>query len=117
MAKPKQILTDNEKKLILAFYELGRTDKEIADIVGLPRKTFTGIIKYNDLTATIKKGIADSKVEASLYSQALAGNVTAQIFWLCNRVKDRWQNVNKVEHGLDKNDFDEIFDRIKGLLK
>lgn len=25
-------------------------------------------------------------------------NVTAQIFWLCNRKPDSWKNVNKVEH-------------------
>jgi len=39
--------------------------------------------------------IIDSRtqtVEDALYASALKGNVTAQIFWLKNRAKDRWSD-------------------------
>jgi len=38
-------------------------------------------------------------VEDSLYRQCIKGNVGAIVFWLCNRAKDDWKNVQKVEHG------------------
>ncbi len=45
--------------------------------------------------------IIDSRtqtVEDALYASALKGNVVAQIFWLKNRAKDRWSDVQ--EHKL-----------------
>lgn len=36
-------------------------------------------------------------VEDALYKRAVEGNVTAQIFWLCNRAPDRWKNIQHVE--------------------
>ena len=98
MPRPQQVLTDKEKNLILALYEMGKTDQQVADVLHLPRKTLKDVLKYNGVVATIKKEVADDKVETSLYSRAIAGNVTAQIFWLCNRRPDRWKHVNKVEH-------------------
>jgi transposase-like protein len=35
-------------------------------------------------------------VEDSLYARACNGNVTACIFYLCNRSPDRWKNVHNV---------------------
>jgi len=37
-------------------------------------------------------------VENALFKSATDGNITAQIFFLCNRAKDEWESVNKVEH-------------------
>ncbi len=37
-------------------------------------------------------------VEDSLYAAAVKGNITAQIFWLCNRAPGEWTNVHKIEH-------------------
>jgi hypothetical protein len=34
--------------------------------------------------------------EDALYNNVLEGNVTAQIFWLTNRVSDRWQDRRNV---------------------
>ncbi len=36
------------------------------------------------------------RVEDALYAKAVSGNVTACIFWLCNRVPDRWQHVQRI---------------------
>jgi hypothetical protein len=35
--------------------------------------------------------------EESLYRNALAGNTTAQIFWLKNRRPDRWRDVQQLQ--------------------
>ena len=99
MAKPKVILTENERNLIIALFEMGTTERIICAILKLPKTTFHDIIKYNGLTDRIKKGIANEKVKVSLYQQCLKGNLGAICFWLCNRDKENWQNVNKVEHG------------------
>ena len=37
-------------------------------------------------------------VESALYEKALGGNVTSQIFFLCNRASGKWRHVNKTEH-------------------
>ena len=44
-------------------------------------------------------------VEGALFKSALSGNITAQIFFLCNRAKNNWESINKVEHfgNLDHN--------------
>ena len=36
-------------------------------------------------------------VESALLKSAMSGNVTAQIFYLCNRAKERWTHVNQVQ--------------------
>ena len=101
MGKPKQIIDEKSVLLIQALYEMGKTDQQIADILHMLRQTFVKMLKYNRLSCTIKKTCADDKVELSLYQQALQGNITAQIFWLCNRQPARWKHVQKVvqEHG------------------
>jgi hypothetical protein len=104
--KPKHILSDKEKTAIVTLYEMGHSDETIASLLKLPRATFRDILKYNDLTVTVKKvkGTADVRVEESLYREALCmNNTTAKIFWLCNRQRERWANVNRIEHsGGDK---------------
>lgn len=47
-------------------------------------------------------------VEDVVREQALDGNITAAIFYLCNRMRDRWESVNKIQGQLDltpKGDF------------
>lgn len=71
--KPKVMFSDSEKALIVALYREGKTDKEVADILKVPRKTFTDRLKYNSLTATIKKAKEEPNklVEEALFSRAL----------------------------------------------
>jgi hypothetical protein len=40
---------------------------------------------------------SDARVEESLYRNALAGNTTAQIFWLKNRRPDRWRDAQHLQ--------------------
>jgi hypothetical protein len=100
--KPKRIFTENEKLLIMAMWEMGKTDEQIAGILQLKPRNFSDILKSNGLTAVIKKehwNKANDKVEMSLYNKAMGGNIVAMIFWLCNRAPERWVNVQRLEHG------------------
>ena len=89
--------TDAEKSLILALYEMGATNQQVAETLHTTSPTLAHHLKINHLSFTKKKSIANRKVEASLYRQSLNGNTTAMIFWLCNRSPERWQSLQKVE--------------------
>ena len=39
---------------------------------------------------------ATHEVERVLLARALEGNVTAQIYWLCNRQPERWKSNSRV---------------------
>jgi len=129
MARPRKKFTENEKKLIVALYGEGKTDAEIAKLLDIPRKTFTDRLKYNDLTATIKKAkkTPNEMVEASLFKVAngffyeevkasqlkdgttrqtitrkyVSPNERACMNWLCNRDPDRWKHIMSLQIGGD----------------
>ena len=50
--------------------------------------------KYVAILAALKKGkaVVDFAVENALLKNALAGDTTAQIFWLKNRKRDKWRD-------------------------
>jgi hypothetical protein len=57
--------------------------------------------KVAELNNAIKRGrlLANKDVVQALFANAtMKCNVVAQIFWLCNRDRDSWRNVNKIEH-------------------
>ena len=130
MAKPRQILSKREKKLIVALYKEGKTDQQVADVIDLHRETFRRALKNSGLMSTIKKvkEAPDQEVERSMYKRAcgfeyteaareegpdgvktkvtkkmVAPDTSAGIFWLCNRQPKRWKNTNRTEiSGLGK---------------
>lgn len=103
--------------------EKGLTDLEIAKIWGVSIATITNWKKkYPEFLASLKKGklVSDENVVVSLYQRATGyshpeeyiahhlgkilraqtikhypPDVTACIFWLCNRKPDDWKSVNK----------------------
>lgn len=125
MAKPKRIFTDKEVEKILQLYQEGKTDAQVAKELSLKRVTFLDALKNTTgLTDTIKtiKSMPDSRVEKSLFERALGyshkdtqffcyqgeivsqetvkhypPDVSACVFWLCNRQPKRWKNVQKVD--------------------
>jgi len=129
MARPKKKFTDDEKKLIVALYGEGKIDEEIAKILKTPRKTFTDRLKYNNLTATIKKAkkTPNGQVEAAMFKKALGfwyeevkvtkyrdgttrQTITrkyvppsdqADMNWLCNRDPEKWKHVMSLQIGGD----------------
>ncbi len=113
---------DFEQVRKLASY--GLIDREIADILGISEVTLNAWKKdeSSEFLKSLKAGkeISDLKVLKSLYQRAIGyefdeitiggkdggktvkkhipPDVTAQIFWLCNRRREEWQNVNRIEH-------------------
>ena len=73
----------------------GLTDEQIAYNMGITAKTlYEWKNKYSDISEALKKGkeVVDYEVENALLSKALAGDTTAQIFWLKNRRPDKWRD-------------------------
>lgn len=129
MAKPKQVLSKREKELIISLYKEGKTDKEVAEVLSLKRPAFINILKYNNLTDTIKKvkeEEPDEKVKRSLFERACGyshpavkifcqgamvtkedyiehypPDTAAAIFWLCNRQRDKWKQTTRVEASVE----------------
>lgn len=54
-------------------------------------------------------------VEDALFKAAIEGNVTAMIFWLCNRRPDRWKNINKAELSISS-DIDQAIIAIRKII-
>jgi len=96
----------------------GLTDEQIAHNVGISTVTlYDWKKKFSKISNALKKGkeVVDFAVENALLKKALAGDVTAMIFWLKNRRRDKWRDrydmrtnepeLRKVEalmEGLDK---------------
>lgn len=126
MSKPKYKFTKTEKALMCALFKEGKTNKEIAKILKIPRETLNDRLRYNNLTTAIKKNkaVADSKVVRALFERALGyehpedkffchnGKViiapttkhyppdTAACFiWLKNRDPENWKDKQEIEHG------------------
>ena len=79
---------------------LGATNPELANFFGVAESTISKwLVDEPEFSEAVKEGrqAADAKVAESLYQQALAGNPTAQIFWLKNRRKENWRELSKVE--------------------
>lgn len=78
---------------------LGATDAEVAAFLGVGLRTLadwkSAHPEFSDAMNTGKEA-ADAKVVGALYRGALAGNTTAQIFWLKNRKRNEWRD--KVDH-------------------
>jgi thymidylate synthase len=80
---------------IVEMANSGLTDLEISEEIGFSRTTLWRWRKIHpELCNALKeaKGIADTRVEQSLYAKALAGDVTACIFWLKNRKREEWRD-------------------------
>lgn len=111
--------------------QLGATDIEIADIIGVDVRTLYRWKASNDeFCQALKKGkeAADDRVERSLYHKAVGytfeavkifqhqgktinapyrehvpPDTTAAIFWLKNRKPGEWRDKQDVEHSGDLN--------------
>lgn len=97
MAKGKyrEWLEPDNLKLLEGWARDGLTDEEIAANMGIVVSTlYDWKKKYSEISEALKKSkeAVDYKVENALLQSALAGNTTAQIFWLKNRRPDKWRD-------------------------
>jgi len=87
-------------KLAFNFCLLGATDSQLSDFFQINELTLNRWKKaYPNFSKSLKTGklLADSMVSKSLYRQALAGNVTACIFWLKNRQPALWRDKHDID--------------------
>ena len=85
--------------IVRACATFGATAPEIANYIGTSIASFDRwTMEHEELREALKRGreASDDRVEESLYRNALAGNTTAQIFWLKNRRPDRWRDVQNI---------------------
>lgn len=104
MAKIKPSLKDwtipEQLVLIEGWARDGYTMEMIAEKIGITKGTLYGWTNKNeDFLNAIKNGkeVADYKVENALFKNAMDGNVTAQIYWLQNRLPKKWKTRNRAD--------------------
>ncbi len=143
MARPSKF-NEALKETILKLYKEGRTDDQVADIIGVSVRTLHNWKgKYPSFLHALKdsKLVADGLVEASLFSRAcgfsavscevsddagevrrrefkvFAPDTTAAIFWLKNRQPEKWRENYQVDvNDLAKKSDEELEARIEKLL-
>lgn len=98
---PKPYKLDAEKReQLLELITNGHSITAACQSAKINRTSYYNALKqFPDFAEAIEKAkhALTEIVEDSLYSQAVKGNTTAIIFWLCNRVPNRWKHINKVE--------------------
>ncbi|ENG5919631.1 terminase [Citrobacter freundii] len=128
MARPtkyQEAYAEQARKLCL----LGYTDAELASFFEVSEATINNWkLEHPEFLESIKKGkaVADGEVASTLFNRAIGytakekreektadgfkdvdaekhvpGDVTAMIFWLKNRQKDKWREKQDVNHTSD----------------
>lgn len=96
----------------------GLTDEQIASNCGIsPGTLYDWKNKHPEISKALKKGkeVVDYEVENALLKRALAGDTTAQIFWLKNRRPDKWRDKPlETTGGADGSEDDPITKALKG---
>lgn len=95
MAKIDEWLGKDKLILLEGWARNGLSMEQIAKNVGVAKKTlYEWQKKESSISNALKKGreVVDFEVENALYKSAMSGNVTAQIFWLKNRMADNWKD-------------------------
>jgi hypothetical protein len=85
--------TKQQRDMIRIMKAGGLTNIDIAGVLGVTEKT---LVKACADEIKSGKSDVDSRIIGSLVKNALAGNVTAQIFYLKTRCG--WREVQEVEH-------------------
>ena len=86
--------------LVSFLAQEGLTDAEIASRLKISRRTlYTWRKGHPELEGAMKdsKELANARVEAALFQKALQGDVSACVFFLCNRSPSRWSRNGQVE--------------------
>lgn len=116
MAKYTEWLEPEKLMLLQGWARDGYTDEMLARDIGITTKTlYEWKVRYPKFSEAIKKGkeVVDYAVENALLKKALSGDVTAMIFWLCNRRKDKWRrNPEGTNDGITHEDLTPLADML-----
>jgi len=86
--------------LVSYLAQEGLTDAEISARLKISRRTlYAWRVRHPELAEALRdsKELADALVEHSLFQKALSGDVSACIFYLCNRSPSRWKRNRQVD--------------------
>ena len=108
---------ENDKLILLEGWARdGLTEEQIAHNIGIDRTTLYRWKKKDcNIFNALKKGreVVDFEVENALLKSALEGNVTAQIFWLKNRKKERWREKQEFNSDEELSKLDKLLEEQK----
>ena len=99
MSRKPYKFTAPRRALVLKAIAKGKTRTAAMEAVGLHRSALSHTMKRDPEFAALVEAAempVHEAVESALLKSAKGGNVTAQIFYLCNRAKERWTHVNQV---------------------
>lgn len=91
----KKWLEPDNLVLLEGWKRNGLTDQQIADNIGINRRTLDKWKnKYGRIGHALKMGheAANYAVEGKLFRKAISGNTTAMIFWLKNNWRDKYND-------------------------
>lgn len=92
MSRPRYEPTQKDREKVTSLAAVGIPQVDIATVLGIDTKTLRKHYRQElDESATKANGAVAGK----LYSSAMSGNVSAQIFWCKTRMG--WRETNKVE--------------------
>lgn len=107
-----------KKEQWLKAYQKSGSFTEACRSVNISRNAVYNLIKadkdFKDKKEEIEN-LINEVVENRLLTMTKR-NPTACFFWLCNRMPERWKNLNKTEHHISK-EFEEALDKIAQIIK
>lgn len=106
-------------RIIEALDKSGGHIGKAVEAAGVARATFYEWIKSDNEFKTKAYDIIDHKidnVEFALYSTALKGNVTAQIFYLKNKRSEKWKDSHNLDASLNFIDRDKMQEAVRSLV-
>ena len=119
VGRPKEDVADKVDLVeVEKLASLGLTDVEIGGWFSLSERTINNYKKDRAFLSALKKGkmVADANVVRALYNNAVTGNnVVAQLFWLKNRMPDRWRDRLYQEHSFEKESRSAIQDMMQSI--
>lgn len=121
MAKYQEWLEPDGLTLLEGWARDGLTDEQISKNMGIAYSTLREWKKSQPaISAALKKGkeVVDFEVENALLKAAMDGNVTAQIYWLKNRRRDKWKDRPEASDGIgDKQEKDPLSKSLEEMAK
>ena len=115
MSKIKDWLEEDKLILLEGWARDGLSLEQIAKNIGINECTiYDWKKKEAKISEALKKGkeVVDFEVENALYKSAMEGNVTAQIYWLKCRKKEKWGEKETTNN----NDINQRITNIANLL-
>jgi DNA-binding XRE family transcriptional regulator len=89
MPTPLHKPTDQNRRTVEAMSAYGIPHEEIAEVIGISRKTLT---KHYQRELNISLAKANAKIAEKLFARAAEGDVKAMMFWLERRGGEAWKN-------------------------